>query len=87
MTIFRSKPKRMAFRITNSSKRSLHIMTELWCEEFDLEPGDVLHGTAGIKELTDSLNPLDFEIYLENDHVSLWCPPDSEFKIEKANSE
>ena len=87
MTIFRSKPARMAFRFTNRSNRTLHILTEPWCEEFDLEPGDILQGTASVKELTDHVNPLDFELYLEDDRASLWCPPDSEFKIEKANSE
>ena len=76
----------MAFRFTNRSDRPLHIVTEPWCEEFDLEPGDILRGSASVKELTDSVYSLDFEVYLDDGFVSLWCPSDSEFKIEKAHS-
>ena len=81
MTIFRSSPKTQTFRVTNSGKRALHVMTELWCEEFTVEPGEILEGIASIKELADPMNPLDFEIWLEDDHVSLWCPPDTKFAI------
>jgi len=61
-------------------------MTELACEEFVLQPGDTLHGSASVKTLDNPADPLGFEIYLEDDHASLWCPHDSEFRIEKARS-
>ena len=86
MIIFRSESKRLPFRVTNSSKRALHVMTELACEEFVLQPGEILHGSASVKTLDDPIDPLGFEIYLEDDHVSLWCPHDSDFRIEKAES-
>jgi hypothetical protein len=86
MTIFRSKPGQQTFRITNSGKRPLHVMTELWCEEFTIAPGDVLEGTAATKDLSDPLEPLNFEIWLEDDHVSLWCPYDTNFNL-KSGSE
>ena len=46
-----------------------NILTEPWCEEFDLAPGDILQGTASVKELTDPVNPLDFELYGTPDRI------------------
>ena len=82
MTIFRSKSKRQSFRITNSGKRPLHVLTEPWCDEFSpVEPGMALVCIAETEALADPENPLDFEIWLENDHVSLWCPFDTKFAL------
>lgn len=86
MTISPSDAKQQTFRIKNSGKRSLHVMTELWCEEFTISPGEVLEGSAIPKDLADPLNPLTFEIWLEDDHVSLWCPHETQFELKSGES-
>jgi hypothetical protein len=87
MTIFRSKAKQQTFRITNSGSKPLHLMTELWCDEFTLEPGDILEGRASSEDLSDPLEPLNFEVFLEDDHVSLWCPYETEFSLKRGSEE
>lgn len=85
MITFRSKPKIQIFRLINSSKKPLHVMTELWCESFTLQPSDILEAKASIADLDDPVNPLNFEIVLEDDYVALWCPYATEFQILEAN--
>lgn len=84
MITFRSKPKHQTFRLTNSSKKPLNVMTELWCESFSLQAGEILEAKALVADLADPINPLNFEIVLEDDYVSLWCAYATEFQIIEA---
>jgi hypothetical protein len=83
MTTFRSKPEALTFRLTNSGSKPLHVMTELWCDEFELAPGEILEGRASVSDLSDPDNPLDVEIFLDEDQVSLWCPFDAKFEVKQ----
>ena len=80
MTIFRSKAKAEQFThlelfVKNEEAGPLHILMEPGCEEFDLEEGDKLRVRIPIKELRDSFDPLQFDTWSSNRHISIWVPP------------
>ena len=80
MTIFRSKAKsgsltRIEFFIKNEEAEPLHIMTEPGCEEFDLQQGDKLRIWIPITDLQDPFDPLQFDTWPNNRHISIWVPP------------
>ena len=84
MTIFRCKKRKISFKVSNSGEKPIHVMTEPWCEEYDLNQGDVLEVHAEVVELENPLDPLTFEVCAEDHHVSIWCPPSSESKLIEA---
>ena len=81
MTIFRSKQRKQKVVLTNSGNSDLSILTEPWAKEVTVKPGDRLELESDVDELQDPHNPLNFEAWANDSHVSIWCPPGTELKV------